>query len=545
MKAPEKFLLALVAALALLLAGCGGGNNNDDDEMEMTPPTAATLAAERKTITDAVSAAETAVNAVGNDSADAVVTAADSALAAITAAINNADNLAAGDRTVVVAQGQHQLLTRQLNQAKTARTMAMASAMTATGKALYAALAGPDPADSNPLGNATGETLSAAGLVIDVVQDAGALPAGDNPVPVTLKAGDDVTALMGWSGKDYKLEQGTGSAKRTTEARIYHNQEAAEQKPFSGTGGVYTLVSGQTGAGAANNGYLGSNGTTTPLDVSSVATDLAKVMADAFLHSGTQTHQVPERSNALYVRGTYDGAPGEFRCMMGPCSSTNDGSGAPSALGGTWHFKPDAGAMVSIADTHYLYYGWWVSKDKDGNPTAASAFTGRMGVDSTDDNLDLGWTGTSNLTGSATYAGHAAGKYAINNVLGLSHGGHFTADAMLTAKFNGTDSGVTGTIDNFRLNDGSEDPGWSVALARGGFGANGQIMAPSTAPTVWSMNDNKASPSGTWSGMMYDEAVHGDDNDGSNIPTTVTGTFYSEFGSIGRMVGAFGAEKAD
>ncbi len=45
MKAPEKFLLALVAALALLLAGCGGGSNNDggdgdgdDDSMTMTEP---------------------------------------------------------------------------------------------------------------------------------------------------------------------------------------------------------------------------------------------------------------------------------------------------------------------------------------------------------------------------------------------------------------------------------------------------------------------------------------------------------------------------
>lgn len=43
---------------------------------------------------------------------------------------------------------------------------------------------------------------------------------------------------------------------------------------------------------------------------------------------------------------------------------------------------------------------------------------------------------------------------------------------------------------------------------------------------------------------MYDE-MPGDppDGDGSNIPTTVTGTFYSELSTIGRMVGAFGASK--
>jgi len=42
---------------------------------------------------------------------------------------------------------------------------------------------------------------------------------------------------------------------------------------------------------------------------------------------------------------------------------------------------------------------------------------------------------------------------------------------------------------------------------------------------------------------MYDEMPGlPPDGDGSNIPTTVTGTFYSEFSSIGRMVGAFGAD---
>ena len=43
---------------------------------------------------------------------------------------------------------------------------------------------------------------------------------------------------------------------------------------------------------------------------------------------------------------------------------------------------------------------------------------------------------------------------------------------------------------------------------------------------------------------MYDETP-GDapGGDGSNVPTTVIGTFYSEFGSIGRMAGAFGATK--
>ena len=131
------------------------------------------------------------------------------------------------------------------------------------------------------------------------------------------------------------------------------------------------------------------------------------------MHSGTQNHPIPDRSNAFYTRGTYDGAPGEYRCT-GTCTSTNDGEGSPSVLGGTWHFKPDAGAMVSQPDAEYLYFGWWVSKDKDGNPTAASAFAGV--VEPSENDLDRGAAGGS-LTGSATYAGKAAGKFAMSNPL--------------------------------------------------------------------------------------------------------------------------------
>ena len=138
----------------------------------------------------------------------------------------------------------------------------------------------------------------------------------------------------------------------------------------------------------------------------------------------------------------------------------------------------------------------------------------------------------------------------MDNVLtGTGNGGHFTADAMLTAKFGAitteNDNGVTGTINNFRLNDGADDPGWSVALNRSSaWTSTGGITGPTSNATVWSINDNKAPTSGAWSGTMYDEMPgNAPDGDGSNIPTTVTGTFYSEFGSIGRMVGAFGADK--
>ena len=45
-----------------------------------------------------------------------------------------------------------------------------------------------------------------------------------------------------------------------------------------------------------------------------------------------------------------------------------------------WEFIHDVDAMVSVADTNYLYFGWWLMKDKDDVPTAASAFTGTVGT---------------------------------------------------------------------------------------------------------------------------------------------------------------------
>ena len=419
-----------------------------------------------------------------------------------------------------------------------------------TGRALHAALGGPT-AGGNALANIAATTLVATGtmpLGIDAADGAGTLTT--DPTNVQLTTGDSAGSLGGWAGTDYARTTGTGTAMVTNEARVYTNKGPGMSQPFSGTGGKYTLIA----AGNAQAGYVLLGEADTPDTRASAA---------AFTHSGTQTHQVPAESDAFYVSGTYDGAPGRFRCAGTDCSSTNDGEGNVTSLGGTWHFKPNAGAMVSAPDDHYLYYGWWVSKDNEGNPTAASAFTGRVGTDPGDstDGLDTAVAGNT-LSGSATYVGNAAGKFAISNPLdGTGNGGHFTADAELMATFGtGATAGVTGTIDNFRLNDGSDDPGWSVSLHRAGFGADGAISAPTddaattavneALGTTWSIGDSStAGRSGTWSGQMYDEKP-GDPSatgpgDGSNIPTTVTGTFYSEFSSIGRMVGAFGAEKQD
>ena len=510
--------ICCAAVLALGLAACGGGGDDDTADapttMEPTGPTPdeqiATLQAEINALR-----AELGLDPIDIDD--------------LTGSVSD-------------LQGQVATLMQQVADRDTAMAEAeaekMRMEMAATGRLLYGALAGNATVGTNALANidtaTTQVSLSSAGLVIDAAAGAGALLDAINPPSVTLTAGDSVGSLGTWAGTMYSHTQGSGPSKITNEAVVYTNRgaHAGPSRPFAEMYAVETS--------GALRGYFAL----TPADHASL------IRGDAFDHSGRQSHTAPRGADAFTAPGTFNGAPGTYRCVpdgVTACSSTNDGRAGPSAITGTWHFKPDVGAMTSPADTIYLYYGWWVSKDADDDPTAASAFTGT--VFPSGGSAPTSGTGET-LTGSATYAGHAAGKFAIHRTAdGSNNGGHFTADAMLTAKFGAiaalNSNGVTGTIDNFRLNDGSEDPGWSVRLNRSSaWAADGVITGPTSAATVWSIDGNAGAASGSWSGQMYDETP-GDPpaGDGSTVPTTVTGTFYSEFGGTHRMVGGFAAEK--
>ena len=518
------------------------------------------MTAQRKEINDAVAAARTAVAGVDDDSTDTEVSSADSAITALKAAIAAAEDLPEGDADVASAQGTLTTLEGQLAAAKTSRETALAAkdeeerkANAKLGKQMRAALAGTS-ATTNALANLSSTSLAASGsmpLTINANLNAGthtADPDGDNGV--ALKTGASAGSLSGWAGTNYARSEGTGSQKVTNEARVFINKGSGTTQPFSGTNGKYTLIT----TDGATKGYVQLGQDSTPVN---------RAMAAAFSHSGTQTHQVPSEKDAFYTDGTYDGAKGRFRCASDNCASTNDGKGTVTGLTGVWHFKPNSGEMATVSDGHYLYYGWWVRKDDEGVATAASAFRGRVGTeaDNSADGLDPAVSGSdSSLPGAATYVGNAVGEFSLSNpVDSTGNGGHFTADAELEATFgSGATAGMTGTIDNFRLNGGSEDPGWSVSLHRAGWGNNGAINAPTDDAlttnvneglgTTWSLGDSStATRSGTWSGQMYDEKPGNPTptgpGDGSNVPTTVTGTFYSEFSTIGRMVGAFGADK--
>ena len=522
-------------ALSVGLAACGGGSSTTtmmDDDGDMMPDPAI---AERAAIKTAIDTASTAVAAVGNDSTDAQVMAADAAIAAARKAITDAANVPATEKAANT--GTVNALASRLTAAKSARQMAMDDAqkaadkaMAAAGKALHGALG------SNPVGNLDATTLSSSGLVIST-DDSGI----DDDV--TLKAGASAGALGSWNGTNYAhMDSGT---KVSNTAVVYTNQAAPTMKAF---GEVYTTD------------YTAATRT---LNVTEGTAD-ANIGGSMFPATGTKTYSpaAPGGEDVSFP-GTYDGAAGTYVCNTGgtpgACQATYTENGITLVTGGTWTFVHARNAMVSVADNDYLYFGWWLRKDKDGVPTSASAFFDEAGTPPT------ALTGVTDIAGSATYSGKAAGKFAIYNPLGGSEAGHFTANATLSAKFSGTGAGISGTIDSFMANDKSVP--WSVALNNTGttgtdaaedvassnnIGATGTIAAITdnagtadvneSLSTVWSIDGNAASASGTWSGQMYDEAV-GDADDGSNVPTSVLGTFQSMFGSTHTMVGAFGATK--
>ncbi len=370
---------------------------------------------------------------------------------------------------------------------------------------------------------------------------------GVTPVPsglLDLEKQDKMAAtamakLGNWNGADYKKVTGTGTAQITAEARVYSNQATATNVAFTSrsAGHELELATGDDVTG----------------DVYTVPdAPQSKAMLDSLETAGLKTLTDAEKVSGL--KGSFAGASGTYKCTGETCTA------APVTTGGVdfstgWTFTPDTGAMVAVEDDDYLRFGWWVRKDRDG-ATHASAFYGRQGDPHEDGNTG-GQSDGSMLPGSAKYNGKAVGKFAIRHG-DTANAGHFTADAEIIAKFGSTTAattttnGLTGTIDKFQLNDGT-DPGWSVSLKRAGWNGTDNKYELSVGTTAarenlatkasgtaveWSIDDSAApAQTGQWEAQLFDEKA----DDGTNAPTTVVGKFEAGFGDTHKMVGAFGA----
>ena len=112
----------------------------------------------------------------------------------------------------------------------------------------------------------------------------------------------------------------------------------------------------------------------------------------------------------------------------------------------------------------------------------------------------------------------------------------------LQAAFGSAEEGgtINGTIDSFKGEDGNSLVGWKVDLKKNStdIPADGEITGGSAD---WSINGKTPSPGCAecnWEGKFYES-----DTSDNNTPRVVTGSFYTEFGKDGKMVGSFGTNK--
>ena len=244
--------------------------------------------------------------------------------------------------------------------------------------------------------------------------------------------------------------------------------------------------------------------------------------------------------------GNVRGVAGTFSCGAADCTVPS----GDTLTGTNWTFVPtDPDGKIDVADSGYLTFGWWLNQmDEDEQVYQFDAFASAAGMG--DPVNDRAVSGVDGVDGSATYKGAAAGKYAMQSTIDSSaSGGHFTANATLTANFdaNTADEGapanengvsIGGKIDGFMTGDVSR-PNWKVTLTAPEATEN--IGPITNAATKWATGG--AVPGvGTWNADFYG-AVTGTTDTGH--PTAVVGEFNAAIGGgdIARISGAFGATK--
>ena len=524
-----------IVALTAVMYGCvhdgDGDTTTNETDMEMPAPVAVTLPSN---IPAGMAPSGTHTIAAGASATSNGVTfscAEGGEACTVTVAANGASATSTGGTVTAALSQAAQTAIDNANKVSDADRKAMkdaAKAKSDKAKALKAAIEIDKLDGSNTATNVSDPTMIP---VLDI--DGDGTVNTDLTVAITLKKGDSVGSLGSWKRTDYAgMEAATGdAAKNTGMVRVYDNQDEAKSVTFASE------------AGEAVHGW---NRATAPANVDDDYTVVTSTAAQQRAVGGFPTTGTTNYENEDTVPGTFMSASGTYTCNATNCSSIVTADGIN--LGSDWTFTAAPGATLQEEDARYLQFGWWVRNDKDG-PTHAGAFhrivspSGTPLVALTDAVIN-----NAALVGKASYAGAAAGKFAISDPLraGYDDFGHFTADVKLDADFKATGSTLSGMIDGFRLNDGSDDPGWSVELQEAGFTTPnfGTGATPDGDQTVWSINGAKGAASGSWQAQMFDEAsaTVGTD-DGSNVPTSVAGSFSSRIGTTHSMVGAFGAEK--
>ena len=394
--------------------------------------------------------------------------------------------------------------------AETAAAAMMAKARKLKG-ALASEVVSPTGDERANIYTGTGITVTAThGAASKAVVQTGETPANLNPAFAADGDADDIGG--GWSGTRLTRSDPTN----TDEMIVYTDITAPAGRPFISVYEDDPLTVGTDATKRAAAVEFPTSGRQVTFDANADSDDAGSV------------------PDIVQIMGTWQGAAGAFRCnpATNACTvrGTNEGlvfEGGESGEG--WSFDANAGAMVSVADTMYMHFGWWLREAKSDGALTVEMFAGGNAEFPNDDVNDV--------TGKATYEGRAAGKFSIEAAPGGDPmAGHWTAMAMLEADFGADNAGGTikGAISDFTAAGYEVD--WKVDL--NSIDIAGAADAPDFAGgnTAWTIGGEKAAAGGEWEGDFYNTLRR---NDGA--PTGVAGTFSTVYGSVGEMDGAFGA----
>ena len=259
--------------------------------------------------------------------------------------------------------------------------------------------------------------------------------------------------------------------------------------------------------------------------------------------------------------GTYHGVAGRFDCAaMNSRNCTidvmedDDGELIP-VFKGEWTFDPgNVEHTVMVDDDDFLTFGYWLYKPLEAEDEHIFAAFSNGSKSYDNDANDTNTVVFTEVTGTATYRGSAAGKYVTRDTIAKSAIiGLFTAKARLDANFDATADDVignliTGTVSDFVSNDGTALTDWSISLtttlAQEALQSNidnntGEIGANNTTSGIIAGVNVAAGMDNNWSATFQGNAADRMDNQ----PGSVVGTFDLHGGTETQVSvsGGFGA----
>ena len=520
MKFHKNKLLTTVSAIALVLA-VGACSSSSDDEMMMT---------------------------------DAAANGGDAATNGGDAATNGGDDTKTPAQTLAAAQADYDTLPDDATDdvRAAAMTALVAALMLEGNEADYLAYLEKKVADQaqaikdEAAATAAKEASDKAAEVLKALETL--VMTGPTPT-VSASSGGDLTA----KAAGYKMSTTTPEAisgfrgailtKDRAEARVYTNIEDSVATLMDGLG----LYSATSAPGKPKTYTVGDDA------AGNINVPWTKV-------TRPDNNEEIDRSGALPVTtfaGSVTGLAGVFSCTgadcMAPARETN--GSVPEATAATgWKFAPtDPNGTIDVPDDDgYVQFGWWLNmkgKDlEDGFEVQTFASATDYAV------IDTALKGET-VTGSATYTGGAAGKWAIASTTeDTTDGGHFTATATLGVDFdvntaaenetaNKMGVSVSGMITDFMTGDVSR-PNWKVTLTLDnnaeapGVQPDDELPAMVAGTTKWTTG-GAVDGTGDWTGNF-----HGSEKVTTH-PMAVVGTFDAAIasGDVGWIRGAYGATK--